>query len=300
MFQTKFISIFLSILFSLTFSFPTKASLENEEVVFTVNKYIFKIGGQPFKLDAAPLYDLSSESFLIPLRAFGELLKYSVDWDNNARMATLRKDKKVIEIYVDLNAYSINSKERTTLLKIDKGRILLKDDSISEIFNVSFEVLIPKNEIKFLVPNNEIRIIAKDFTLKDISGNNVNLYETLSRNDVKLIILNFWATYCPICLKEIPNFISLYNDYKDKGVIVIGINTDTSSLEKMRTDVIDKYGINYPILLDTNSEVYDSYSVSGVPNLFVVDKNREIILHHLGSTESYFDYLRSYLDKYLA
>lgn len=302
MFKNKYL-IFLTVF---TIVFTSFLNIDNltctndiSNVVFTTNSYIFKVDGQPFKLDVAPICEDFTGNILIPLRTFGELLNYSVDWVNSERKAIFQKKDKSIEVYVDSNVYLLNNNRKTTRLIIDRGRILLEHKSISEIFDVSFEVLDPGREIQFNVNRDEIRIVAKDFTLQDIYGNTFNLYETLNRNDVKLVILNFWATYCPICLKEVPNFISLNNDYKDKGVLVIGVNTDTSSTEEMRKKVIEKYGINYTVLLDTNSAVYDSYSVSGVPNLFVIDKNREIILHHIGATETYFDYLRSYLNRYL-
>lgn len=297
--KAKFISSFLVILLFFTLSFNVFAN-ELEEVIFSVNKYIFTVGGQPFKLDVAPIYDDSSNDFLIPLRAFGELLRYSIDWDNEERKAILLKNKLTIEVYVDQKHYLIDGKEGIVNLIIKNGRILLDENSVSMFFDINFEISNPKREIKFFVPRSEIRIIAKDFTLKDTKGKDFNLYETLNREDVKLVILNFWATYCPFCLKELPQFVSLYNDYKDKGVLVIGINTDTSSTEEIREKIIEKYHVNYPTLLDLNSEVYDLYSVSGVPNLFLVSKEREIILHHLGSSSSYFDYLRSFIDRYLS
>ena len=299
MLKNKCILYFLILLFLFTSIYNAFAN-ETEEVVFSVNKYIFSVGGQPFKLDVAPSYDNISNHFLIPLRAFGELLRYSIDWSETERKATLVKNGLSIEIYADFHSYLIDGKEETVNLKIKNDRILIDENSISKIFNTIFSIIIPQKEIKFFVPRSEILIIAMDFTLKDTEGNLFNLYETLDRKDVNLVILNFWATYCPICLKELPQFVSLYNDYKDKGVLVVGINTDTSSTEEMRKQILKKYGVNYPILLDLNSEVYDLYSVSGVPNLFVINKDREIILHHLGSSSSYFSYLRTYIDKYLS
>lgn len=297
--KNKLVLFLLIFFLFFSFVFSTFAD-ETEEVLFSVNKYIFSVGGQPFKLDVAPSYDNISNHFLLPLRAFGELLRYSIDWSETERKATLVKNGLLIEIYADFHSYLIDGIEETVNLKIKNDRILIDENSISKIFNTIFSIIIPQKEIKFFVPRSEILIIAADFRLKDTKGNIFNLYETLDRKDVNLVILNFWATYCPICLKELPQFVSLYNDYKDEGVLVVGINTDTSSTEEMREQIVKKYGVNYPVLLDLNSEVYDLYSVSGVPNLFVINKDREIILHHLGSSSSYFDYLRSYLDIYLS
>jgi peroxiredoxin len=299
MLKNKLVLFLLIFFLFFSFVFSTFAD-ETEEVLFSVNKYIYSVGGQPFKLDVAPVYDNFTNHFLIPLRAFSELLKYSIDWSDAERKATLMKKGLSIEIYAGSHSYLFDGKEETLELTIKNGRILIDENSVSKIFNIDFNITNLKRDIKFLVPRSEILIIAMDFTLKDTEGNIFNLYETLDRKDVNLVILNFWATYCPICLKELPQFVSLYNDYKDKGVLVVGINTDTSSTEEMREQIVKKYGVNYPVLLDLNSEVYDLYSVSGVPNLFVINKDREVILHHLGSSSSYFSYLRTYIDKYLS
>jgi len=57
--------------------------------------------------------------------------------------------------------------------------------------------------------------------------------------------------------------------------------------------------LTYPILLDPNADVYTAYSVAGIPNLFVINQKREIIQHRLGVDDSYFVFLRKYLDTYL-
>ena len=63
---------------------------------------------------------------------------------------------------------------------------------------------------------------APDFTLPDLEGNSL----TLSDFKGKVIILNFWATWCSPCRKEIPDFIELYENYKDEGLLIIGVNLD--------------------------------------------------------------------------
>jgi peroxiredoxin len=297
----KFTALFLIIISLLFTRTNLILSSDDESVIFTVNKYLYKIGGQPFTLDASPSWIQNKSNFLIPLRAFSELLKYSVDWNKTDRIVTLTKDKKTVEINVNSLVITINGKKDLLKSFINKnGRILIDHNSISKIFNVLYNVLIPGKEIEFMVPREEIRITAKNFKLKDINGKEYDLYTILDSKEIKLVILNFWATYCPFCLKELPRFVSLYNDYKDKGILLLGLNTDTSDTEDMRDTVIKEYGINYPVLLDINSEIYDLYSVSGVPNLFVIDKNKEIILHHLGSNEEYLDYLKDFLNKYLS
>jgi len=298
---TKIVLMFLISFLVLSIVSTKTYSIDTENVIFTVGKYVFRVGGQPFTLDVPPFWDQKNESFLIPVRAFSELLKYSVDWDRISRKVILSKGKRSIEIYPDSSKINTNENSFLALNCINRnGRILIDELSIRKIFNVKSLILVSRKEIEFIVPREEIRIDAKDFTLKDVDGIEYNLYSLLGKKETKLVILNFWATYCPFCLKELPRFVALDKEYRKKGVVLLGLNTDTSNTEEMRELVIKKYGIEYPVLLDINSVIYDLYSVSGVPNLFIVDKNREIILHHLGSNDDYFDYLKSYLDNYLS
>jgi len=81
-----------------------------------------------------------------------------------------------------------------------------------------------------------------DFALKDISDNQHDIKEW----NGKVILLNFWATWCPPCRHEIPGFIKMYNKYKTKGFTIVGIALDT---KQNAIDFLDPMGINYPVLV---------------------------------------------------
>uniref|UniRef100_A0A7C4TCJ4 TlpA family protein disulfide reductase n=1 Tax=candidate division WOR-3 bacterium TaxID=2052148 RepID=A0A7C4TCJ4_UNCW3 len=103
-----------------------------------------------------------------------------------------------------------------------------------------------------------------DFTLKSIDG------ETVSLSDFKgkVVLLDFWATWCPPCRRSIPHLISLYEKYKDRGVIIIGISSEEEgTIRNFR----DENGITYPLLLGT-SEVFQKYKVSAIPHTVFIDK----------------------------
>lgn len=120
--------------------------------------------------------------------------------------------------------------------------------------------------------------VAPDFSLSTIDG------ETLKLSDYKgkVIILDFWATWCPPCRKEIPDLIKLYDKYKDKGLIIIGISSeDTNTLKEFSED----NGINYPIALG-NQKVAEAYGgIQYIPTTFVIDREGNIIKKHVGFTE---------------
>jgi len=115
-----------------------------------------------------------------------------------------------------------------------------------------------------------------DFTLLDLDGNKVSL----SDFEGKIVVLNFWSTWCPPCKAEIPDFIEVYNLYKDKNVQFLGVADDNvKSLRKFASD----YGINYPILVDGTIDSISSYwRIRVIPTTFIVDVNGKAIFWREG------------------
>ncbi len=131
---------------------------------------------------------------------------------------------------------------------------------------------------------------APDFALPSISGDTVRLSDFSG----KVVILDFWATWCNPCRQEIPGFIRIYNDYKDKGVVVIGVALDKP--EKVRKFAED-YGMNYPVLLGTREVAQKYGGIMGIPTTFILDKEHRIRKKVVGwRPENFF---RQELDKLL-
>ncbi len=117
---------------------------------------------------------------------------------------------------------------------------------------------------------------AANFSLKSVDGKAVKLSDYKG----KIVILDFWATWCPPCRKGIPDLISIQNQFK-KDVIVIGISVDTQT----KADVpgfVKNYGINYPVVYFDDKVVQDYGGISAIPTSFVVDKNGNIADQHVG------------------
>lgn len=105
----------------------------------------------------------------------------------------------------------------------------------------------------------------KDFTLTSITGEEI----TLSKLKGKVVLVDFWATWCPPCRNSIPVFSKLYNDYQGQGFVVLGISTeDKAVLARYQ----EENNVPYPILLGTK-EVFQMYGVSAIPTIFIFDKN---------------------------
>ncbi|MFQ5867738.1 MAG: TlpA disulfide reductase family protein [bacterium] len=118
---------------------------------------------------------------------------------------------------------------------------------------------------------------APDFTLSKLDGNSL----TLSDFKGKVIILNFWATWCPPCRMEIPDFVELYEKYKDEGLLIIGVNLDGGDSRSVK-QFLEKYKINYPIVLGNVKVTEDYGGIRAIPTTFVIDRNGNIREKYVG------------------
>ncbi len=121
---------------------------------------------------------------------------------------------------------------------------------------------------------------APSFTLQDLNGKQVSLSDFKG----KVVILDFWATWCPPCVKEIPHFIELYQQYKDQGFAIIGISVDSGGVSVVKS-FARKYQVNYPILM-TDGRVDKAYGgIPSIPTTFVIDSAGNIRQKYIGYRE---------------
>ena len=118
-----------------------------------------------------------------------------------------------------------------------------------------------------------------DFKLKDLDGKEVSLASFKDPN--KVVLLNFWATWCGPCKAEIPGFVELQEKYKDKLTIIGYSVDDTAELAKKYAA---QYKMNYPILLGEGREdVQDAYGpIWGIPASFIISKDGKVCRKHMG------------------
>jgi len=118
---------------------------------------------------------------------------------------------------------------------------------------------------------------APSFTLQDLKGNQVSLSDFKG----KVVVLDFWATWCPPCVKEIPHFIELYEQYKDRGFAMVGISVDRGGISLVKS-FARKYQVNYPILI-ADGQVAKAYGGTPyIPTTFVIDSAGNIRQKYIG------------------
>jgi len=136
--------------------------------------------------------------------------------------------------------------------------------------------------------NNENSQQAPDFVLKDINGKNVKLSDYRG----KVVILDFWATWCPPCRKGIPDLIDLQKKYGNE-LAVIGISLDQANTIKDVVPFYKSYGINYPVVYGDASVVQKYGGIEAIPTSFVIDKKGNVVNKFVGliPKEEYEKYL---------
>jgi peroxiredoxin len=109
-----------------------------------------------------------------------------------------------------------------------------------------------------------------DFTLTDLTGKSW----TLQQLHGKVVLVNFWATWCPPCRKEMPDLEALYQRFKDQGFVILAISDE--DLAKVKPFVAER-NVTYPVLLDPGRKVNELFEVQGIPKSFVYDRGGKLV-----------------------
>lgn len=123
------------------------------------------------------------------------------------------------------------------------------------------------------------KIKARNFILKDLDGNDVSL-ETYHG---KIILINFWATWCLPCRVEMPSMEKLYTKFKnnDFTILAIDLQEDVDSVKAFK----EQYKLNFPILLDSDGSVGEFYGVISIPTTYLVDRDGYVIGGAIGARD---------------
>jgi peroxiredoxin len=128
---------------------------------------------------------------------------------------------------------------------------------------------------------------AMDFALKDLNGKT----HTLSSYKGKFVFLNFWATWCPPCRKEMPSMQKVFEKSDKKKFVMLAVNAKEDKRAVLA--FAKKNGYTFPILLDTDYKVSGQYQVQAIPLTLLIDKNGRIVGRICGAREWKWDQLKT-------
>jgi peroxiredoxin len=122
---------------------------------------------------------------------------------------------------------------------------------------------------------------APDFTLPSLDGPNLRLQEQRGR----VVMINFWASWCGPCRVEMPHLARLYEKYRGSGFTVLAVNIDESP--QKAASLATQLGMRFPVLLDTDKKVSRLYDLSTMPSTVLVDRDGRVRYVHRGYRDGY-------------
>lgn len=131
--------------------------------------------------------------------------------------------------------------------------------------------------------SRKVGAAVPDFVFQTLEGKSVKLSDLKS----KVVVINFWATWCTPCVRELPSLQRLANEYAPRGLTVVGVNMDENPGDVLASFLI-KHEIKFQSFIDPKGELADRLGISGLPLTLVVDGNRKLLFDHLGD-EEWFD-----------
>ncbi len=120
--------------------------------------------------------------------------------------------------------------------------------------------------------------IAPDFTLENMQGEKVSLSQLRG----KVVIVNFWATWCPPCRTEMPSMEVLHQTFKDDDLVLLAINVEKNG-RKAVTRFLQETPYNFPILLDDQQQTQNLYGVFQYPESFIIDRSGVVVKQVIGA-----------------
>jgi peroxiredoxin len=133
----------------------------------------------------------------------------------------------------------------------------------------AFEITAPKQ-----------RLTAPAFRLPDLAAARVSLEDFHG----KVVLAHFWATFCVPCRHEVPGLEALWQEYRERGLVIVGIAADRGSVEVVR-DFSEQAGITFPVLQDADGQVRNRYEVTALPMSYVIGRDGRISGRAIGSQD---------------
>jgi peroxiredoxin/outer membrane lipoprotein-sorting protein len=187
------------------------------------------------------------------------------------------KERFIVVRHVEVARQTVNGMLVEVHLSTNWKEAEIKLPPANDLF--SFDPPSSATEVATLnLPGERVLLTGKnamDFELKDLQGAQVRL----SSFRGKIVLLDFWATWCPPCRKEMPSIEKLHRQFAGKDVVVLGINDEDSATVK---SFLKKNEYSLPTLLDSKKNVHRLYGARAIPTVIVIDRDGVIRAHYIG------------------
>ena len=127
----------------------------------------------------------------------------------------------------------------------------------------------------FLLMASQVR--AVDYELPDVNGQ----MQSLDQYQGKWVIVNYWATWCGTCMKELPDLVSMHEDNKDKDIVVVGVNFESISNDRLKA-FIARQSIPYPVLRSEPVPITALGKVPALPTTYIIDPDGKVVAGEVG------------------
>lgn len=164
---------------------------------------------------------------------------------------------------------------------------------IASLFFIKYRLVDTSRSEKLSRPG--VGKILPDFALTDMSGKKTSI----SQVEGKVILINFWATWCEACLQEMPSIVELRESYHAKGLEVVGINLDENPAAVVPR-AVKRYQMGFPVFQDPNGEIAELFDVYAIPLTVIMNKKREIIDIQNGERDWNSKAVQSQIGKWLS
>ncbi|MCM2277616.1 MAG: redoxin family protein [Oligoflexia bacterium] len=134
-----------------------------------------------------------------------------------------------------------------------------------------------------------------DFTVPVFGGGKM----TVSELKAKVVLVNFWASWCEACIVEMPSIIELRKSYKDRGLEVLAINVDEKP-EAVVPRMTKQLGIDFPVYVDQDGALSELFDVHAIPLTVLIDANRKVLLIHNGERDWNSEEIRSKVERWIS
>lgn len=157
-------------------------------------------------------------------------------------------------------------------ITIQSGMLFVVTLSVALLIMLSVFFMPVSSFAKSLAPNFSLRVLNPG-----LSGyKNINLYALRG----KVVLINFWATWCPPCRAEIPDLVSFYNKHKSKNFIIVGVNVNVTKIGV--SSFIRRYKIDYPVVYATSAVMGMYGGINEIPQTFFISKDGILSFHWTG------------------